>query len=119
MVSPEFTKEMGTESPNSLDGHTTGDKGFRSQSVADISSLEGHTLYEKKCVLINREIDQMGMGRYQWCIWWLCGFGYLLDLMWAMAFGLVLSPLQQEFGFACTWLWQRSLMYPPNIKLIW
>jgi hypothetical protein len=40
------------------------------------------------------------MGRYQWYIWLLCGFGYLLDLLWAQAFGLVLSPLQQELGFA-------------------
>lgn len=23
-----------------------------------------------------------GMGKYQWCIWGLCGAGYLLDLMW-------------------------------------
>jgi hypothetical protein len=61
--------------------------------------LEGLTLYEKKCVLINREIDAQGMGRYQWYIWGLCGFGYLLDLLWAHAFGLVLKPLQQELGF--------------------
>lgn len=61
--------------------------------------LEGLTLYEKKCVLINREIDSNGMGRYQIYIWCLCGFGYLLDLMWAQAFGLVLSPLKQEMGF--------------------
>nr|POE65971.1 putative mfs-type transporter pb1e7.08c [Quercus suber] len=61
--------------------------------------LEGLTLYEKKCVLINREIDSNGMGRYQWYIWCLCGFGYLLDLLWAQAFGLVLAPLEQEMGF--------------------
>lgn len=61
--------------------------------------LEGLGLYDKKCVLINREIDAMGMGRYQWMIWGLCGFGYLLDLLWAQAFGLALSPLQQELGF--------------------
>jgi sugar phosphate permease len=65
----------------------------------DLSQLEGLTLYEKKCVLINREIDAQGMGRYQWNIWCLCGFGYLLDLLWAQAFGLVLSPLKQEMGF--------------------
>ncbi|EMD00945.1 hypothetical protein BAUCODRAFT_29324 [Baudoinia panamericana UAMH 10762] len=65
----------------------------------DPSELEGLTLYEKKCVLINREIDSNGMGRYQWYIWCLCGFGYLLDLLWAEAFGLVLSPLEQELGF--------------------
>ncbi|KAF1838064.1 MFS general substrate transporter [Decorospora gaudefroyi] len=57
------------------------------------------SLYERKCLLINREIDLMGMGRYQWSIWALCGFGYMIDLMWAQAFGLVLSPIQQELGF--------------------
>lgn len=59
----------------------------------------GVSLYEKKCALINHEIDLMGMGRYQWSIWALCGFGYMIDLMWAQAFGLVLSPIQQELGF--------------------
>lgn len=62
--------------------------------------LQGLSLYEKKCVLINHEIDSNGMGRYQWYIWCLCGFGYLIDLLWAQAFGLVLSPLEQELGFA-------------------
>lgn len=27
---------------------------------------EGATLFERKCLLINREIDNNGMGRYQW-----------------------------------------------------
>lgn len=65
----------------------------------DNAGLDGLSLYEKKCALINRELDGMGMGRYQWYIWGLCGFGYMLDLLWAQAFGLVLSPLQQEMGF--------------------
>lgn len=72
---------------------------LQSQSLASLGRLGGQSLYEKKCTLVNREIDAMGMGKYQWCIWTLCGFGYLLDLLWAMAFGLVLGPLQQEFGF--------------------
>lgn len=60
---------------------------------------EVSTLYDKKCLLVDRQIDAFGMGRYQWMIWSLCGLGYLIDLMWAQAFGLVLSPLQQELGF--------------------
>lgn len=74
------------------------------EMLAGIRDSPGATLYEKKCMVVNAEIDRMGMGKYQWCIWLLCGFGYLLDLMWAQAFGLVLSPLQQEFGFSgiCT-----------------
>ncbi|TPX07166.1 uncharacterized protein E0L32_010869 [Thyridium curvatum] len=70
-----------------------------SRNAVDMSGLDGLTLYEKKCALVNREIDYQGMGRYQWYIWCLCGFGYLLDLLWAQAFGLVLSPLEQELGF--------------------
>lgn len=68
-------------------------------SFAGDPDFEGLTLYEKKCVLVNREIDNNGMGRYQIYIWFLCGFGYLIDLLWAQAFGLVLSPLEQELGF--------------------
>lgn len=58
------------------------------------------TPIEKKCLLIDQEIDECGMGRYQWSIWFLCGFGYLIDLLWAQAFGLVLGPLGQELGFS-------------------
>lgn len=62
--------------------------------------MEGLTLYEKKALLVNRELDAHGMGKYQWYIWFLCGFGYMLDLLWAQAFGLIAAPLQQELGFS-------------------
>lgn len=55
---------------------------------------------EQKCALITKELDSHGMGRYQWNLWFLCGFGYMLDLMMSHAFGLVLGPLSQELGFA-------------------
>ncbi|KAK7222289.1 hypothetical protein V2G26_010292 [Clonostachys chloroleuca] len=61
--------------------------------------LNSRTIQEKKCRLVNQEIDRQGMGKYQWYIWGLCGFGYMIDLIWAHAFALVLSPLQQELGF--------------------
>ena len=32
----------------------------------DPAEMEGLTLCEKKFILINREIDANGMGRYQW-----------------------------------------------------
>ena len=61
--------------------------------------MEGLTLYEKKALLVNRELDSYGMGKYQWYIFFLCGFGYLIDLMYAQVFGLVEPALMQEFGF--------------------
>ena len=63
------------------------------------SEMEGLTLYEKKALLVNRELDSHGMGKYQWYIFFLCGFGYLVDLLYAQAFGLVEPAMQQEFGF--------------------
>lgn len=62
-------------------------------------AMEGLTLYEKKALLVNRELDSHGMGKYQWYIFFLCGFGYLVDLLYAQAFGLVEPAMKQEFGF--------------------
>jgi len=54
--------------------------------------------FEKKAALINAELDNFGMGRYQWCIWFLTGFGYFLDLAWAQGVGLMSSAIYQEFN---------------------
>lgn len=70
------------------------------RDVTTDPELEGLTLYEKKALLVNRELDRQGMGRYQWMIFLLCGFGYFLDLLWAQAFGLVVPVMQYEFGFS-------------------
>ncbi|RDA86155.1 hypothetical protein CP532_3008 [Ophiocordyceps camponoti-leonardi (nom. inval.)] len=70
------------------------------RDMIDLSGLQHLPVYEQKCTLVSRELDHQGMGRYQWYIWFLCGFGYFLDLLWAQAFALVLSPLQQELGFS-------------------
>jgi MFS family permease len=72
---------------------------------------EAVSLYEKKCLLVDHEINAMGMGRYQWSLWTLCGLGYLIDLMWAQAFGLILSPLQQELGFGNSQTGNLSVMF--------
>ena len=76
--------------------------------------LEGLTLYEKKALLVNRELNSHGMGKYQWWIFFLCGFGYFLDLMWAQAFGLVATPLENELGFPGQCPTELSFQKSPN-----
>lgn len=56
------------------------------------------TTFEKKAALINAELDNFGLGKYQLCIWFLCGFGYFLDLAWAQGVGLIASAIYQEMG---------------------
>ncbi|EJU01255.1 MFS general substrate transporter [Dacryopinax primogenitus] len=52
----------------------------------------------RKYALISSSLDALGMGTYQWGIFFLCGYGYFLDLAWAQAFSLILGPMTQEFG---------------------
>lgn len=56
--------------------------------------------FEKKAALINVEIDKFGLGKYQICIWFLCGFGYFLDLAWSQGVGLASTAIYQEMGVA-------------------
>lgn len=79
-----------------------GGDGGNSDDVNAGPDFEGLTIYEKKALLVNRELDAQGMGRYQWTVFFLCSFGYMLDLLWAQAFGLVVTPMQNEFGFGDT-----------------
>lgn len=58
------------------------------------------TTFEKKAALINAQIDNFGMGKYQICIWFLTGFGYFLDLAWAQGVGLCATAIYQEMNVA-------------------
>ncbi|KAL8918226.1 MAG: hypothetical protein Q9172_005519 [Xanthocarpia lactea] len=68
--------------------------------IVNDPEMEGLSLYEKKALLVNRELDSHGMGKYQWHIFFLCGMGYMIDLLYAQAFGLVEPALKQELGFS-------------------
>ncbi|KAL9614922.1 MAG: hypothetical protein Q9167_000664 [Letrouitia subvulpina] len=88
-LSPEAVALMANDNESAKDGE-----------IATDVEMEGLSLYEKKALLVNRELDSHGMGRYQWHIWGLCGLGYMIDLLYAQAFGLVAPALQQELGFS-------------------
>ncbi|KAI2479574.1 hypothetical protein Ptr902_08839 [Pyrenophora tritici-repentis] len=70
--------------------------------------------FEKKAALINVEIDKFGMGKYQICIWFLCGFGYFLDLAWSQGVGLIASAIYQEVS-----MYQLSLGVSAKSKIRW
>ena len=102
MASEEPAKAVKRDVGSPVSRETSSERGTAPPpyALASAEELDGLTLYEKKSLLIEKEIDSMGMGTYQWALWALCGFGYLLDLLWAEAFGLVLQPLSQELNIA-------------------
>ncbi|KAH9851820.1 MFS general substrate transporter [Lenzites betulinus] len=61
--------EVGFESPDDLDGRTP----------------------------LDRTIDRIGMGSYQWTLLCLCGFGWMADNMWIQAIAIILPRVQQHF----------------------
>ncbi|POR31849.1 Putative MFS-type transporter PB1E7.08c [Tolypocladium paradoxum] len=54
--------------------------------------------YEIKSKLINKAIQDIGMGRYNWQLFILCGFGWFADNLWLQGVSLCLPSLSAEFG---------------------
>ena len=72
--------------------HATPDDSSSETNFSLAAILKGEasthlTAFEKKAALINEEFNNFGLGRYQLCIWFLCGFGYFLDLAWGTGCG--------------------------------
>ena len=42
------------------------DRPSRRNEALDVPEMDGLTLYEKKALLVNREFNAQGMGKYQW-----------------------------------------------------
>ncbi|KAL1302210.1 hypothetical protein AAFC00_002638 [Neodothiora populina] len=71
---------------------------LRDGILSDIGH-DGHdTPYDRKSRVINKALSDMGMGRYQWELFILCGFGWLADNLWLQGVALTLDPIAAEFG---------------------
>ncbi|KAF5377853.1 hypothetical protein D9615_006829 [Tricholomella constricta] len=56
-------------------------------------------IYQAKARILNNAIQEIGMGRYQWGLFVVTGFGWLADNLWPIVTGLILAPVVKEFGF--------------------
>ncbi|KAF4617501.1 hypothetical protein D9613_006442 [Agrocybe pediades] len=59
----------------------------------------GDSIYQKKAHVLNEALQEVGMGRYQWALFVVTGFGYFADNLWPIVTGLILSPTVNEFNF--------------------
>ncbi|KAL4906543.1 hypothetical protein BDW74DRAFT_167187 [Aspergillus multicolor] len=78
----------------SQDDHLTLDI-LRAEVENDLVASGQDSAYDRKAKVINRAIQDIGMGRYQWELFCLCGFGWLAD---KMGVALTLPQLSLEFG---------------------
>ncbi|PTD09466.1 hypothetical protein HYE67_006410 [Fusarium culmorum] len=55
-------------------------------------------VYEAKARILNRAVSEIGMGRYQWELFIVIGFGWASDNLWPIVTSLILTPVANEFG---------------------
>ena len=54
-------------------------------------------VFEAKAAVINSAFQQIGMGKYQWKLFALCGFGWAADNLWLQGVAIILPQVGKEF----------------------
>ncbi|KAF8798674.1 MFS general substrate transporter [Phlegmacium glaucopus] len=73
--------------------------------IEDDSGASSETLvYREKVTVLNEALQEIGMGRYQWALFVVTGFGYISDNLWPIVTGLILPPVQNEFQMQAPFL---------------
>ncbi|CAK7272625.1 hypothetical protein SEPCBS57363_005224 [Sporothrix epigloea] len=75
-------------------------RAVRQRNDDDKHGRQQWTDYELKSKLINKAIQDIGMGWYNWQLFFLCGFGWFADNLWMQGISLILPSLSAEFGVA-------------------
>ncbi|KAK4229095.1 major facilitator superfamily transporter [Podospora fimiseda] len=73
----------------------TQDKNFAS-SILPPGEID--PVYEEKAQVLNRAIQEIGMGKYQYLLFIVIGFGWASDNLWPIVTSLILPPIALEFG---------------------
>lgn len=85
--------------PQKSDKHIT--RSVSVHGVDDIATIPKGQLdpvYEAKARVLNRAIQDIGMGWYQWQLFIVVGFGWASDNLWPIVTSLILGPVTHEFG---------------------
>ncbi|KAL6245884.1 hypothetical protein RBB50_007037 [Rhinocladiella similis] len=97
---------MADDSKAVVDGSPTNDYRNRLGSevaigIDDLSAIPKGTIdpvYEAKARVLNRAIQDIGMGWYQWQLFIVVGFGWASDNLWPIVTSLIFTPITNEFG---------------------
>ncbi|KKK26380.1 putative sugar transporter [Aspergillus rambellii] len=74
------------------------------------AELDASSAYRINADVLNRAIQEIGMGRYQWQLFGVIGFGWACDNLWPIVTSLILVPVTYEFGVSqppLLTLWQN------------
>jgi MFS family permease len=95
------SSENGAAGSHTSTNHLTLE-GLRAEIESDLATASHDSAYDRKAKVINRALSDIGMGRYQWQLFFLCGFGWTADNLWLQGVALTLTPISYEFGISET-----------------
>ncbi|KAJ3275832.1 hypothetical protein HDU76_010580, partial [Blyttiomyces sp. JEL0837] len=61
-------------------------------------------LVSRDIAAVNEAIAKIGMGKYQWQLFILCGFGWFADNMWMQGISVAIPGIQREFNVPDSWM---------------
>ncbi|KAF8267332.1 MFS general substrate transporter [Lactarius quietus] len=67
------------------------------ENVFEHGSLD--PVYAAKAKILNDSLQEIGMGKYQWYLFIVAGFGWFSDNLWPVVTGLIFTPVVNEFAF--------------------
>jgi MFS family permease len=67
-------------------------------TVAALPDDELDPVYAAKARILNNAIQEIGMGKYQWQLFGVVGFGWASDNLWPVVTGLIFTPVDNEFS---------------------
>ncbi|KAF2833534.1 MFS general substrate transporter [Ophiobolus disseminans] len=91
-----------SDTSSAVVNHGMTKESLKVEIMADVAASDSDTPYDRKSKVINRALQDMGMGRYQWELFILCGGGWMADNLWLQGIALTLPQLSVEFGVSET-----------------
>ncbi|KAI0032773.1 MFS general substrate transporter [Vararia minispora EC-137] len=72
--------------------------GLRTEDIYLDGTLD--PVYRAKATILNDALQEIGMGKYQWFLFIVAGFGWFSDNLWPIVTGLIIPPVINEFSTA-------------------
>ncbi|ORY57162.1 membrane transporter [Pseudomassariella vexata] len=93
---PEHT--AADEAPNHNSDTIHDDVASSLEEGAAIPKGQLDPVYEAKARMLNKAIQDIGMGWYQWKLFIVVGFGWASDNLWPIVTSLIFTPIKNEFS---------------------
>ncbi len=76
----------------------------------DASSVDD--IYERKVYILNKVLnEEIGMGKVQWQLFFLSGWGWMADNLWLQGVAIILPQVSREFNIESNIRWMTFSLY--------